>query len=41
MTTSKPDHLPTEPSDPYALDPEDIADPPRTFGGRLRFLGPG
>ncbi len=29
------------PSDPYALDPRDIQDPPTAFRGRLRFLGPG
>ena len=27
--------------DPYELDPADIQDPPRTFRGALKFLGPG
>ncbi|OZF51269.1 Nramp family divalent metal transporter [Rhodococcus sp. 14-1411-2a] len=27
--------------DPYALDPADVLDPPTTFGGRVRRLGPG
>lgn len=27
--------------DPYRLDPARIQEPPRTFGGRLKFLGPG
>lgn len=27
--------------DPYRLDPPRIQEPPRTFGGRLKFLGPG
>lgn len=27
--------------DPYQLDPADIQDPPRTFRGALKFLGPG
>lgn len=27
--------------DPYKLDPVDIQDPPRTFRGKLKFLGPG
>jgi Mn2+/Fe2+ NRAMP family transporter len=36
------DHvLPESPSDPYRLRPEYAMDPPTTFRGRLRFLGPG
>ncbi|MFQ6485249.1 Nramp family divalent metal transporter [Brachybacterium epidermidis] len=27
--------------DPYELDPADLQDPPRTFRGALKFLGPG
>ncbi len=29
------------PSDPYALDPADVAEPPTTLRGALRHLGPG
>lgn len=27
--------------DPYALSPDDVLDPPTTWAGRLRYLGPG
>ena len=27
--------------DPYALDPQDVMDPPTTLRGRAKFLGPG
>lgn len=27
--------------DPYALDPDEVQDPPTTFRGKLKFLGPG
>ena len=32
---------PAEPFDPYALPPEAIEDPPRTFGRTIRQIGPG
>lgn len=41
MTTTQPTRRTSDLADPYALDPRDIQDPPRTFAGRLRFLGPG
>lgn len=43
MTTTVPGpaHATSEIADPYALDPKDIQEPPTTWRGRFRFLGPG
>lgn len=46
MTTPPPDHVDNSNTlaayeDPYELTPEKIKAPPTTFGGRLKFLGPG
>lgn len=40
-TTSEPTKVTSDLVDPYALNPEDVQDPPTTWRGRLRFLGPG
>ncbi len=40
-TTSQPTKHTKDLADPYALDPGDIQNPPTSFTGRLRFLGPG
>lgn len=39
MTTTVNPAAPAQ--DPYELRPEDVREPPRTFRGRLRYLGPG
>lgn len=46
MTQNSVDPAPAQASahttaDPYRLDPQDVIEPPTTFAGRLRYLGPG
>lgn len=41
MTTSEPTKVTSDVADPYALDPQDVQDPPTHLAGKLRFLGPG
>lgn len=41
MTQTANTHTEAVPLDPYALDPGDVLDPPTTFVGRVRRLGPG
>jgi Mn2+/Fe2+ NRAMP family transporter len=43
MSTIKsgPPHVTSDLADPYALNPRDIQEPPTTWRGRFRFLGPG
>lgn len=40
-TTPGPVHATSDIADPYALDPKDIQEPPTTWRGRFKFLGPG
>ncbi|NJQ01172.1 Nramp family divalent metal transporter [Streptomyces zingiberis] len=39
-TTPEPTAAPVAPPDPYALTPDAVKEPPRSFTGRLRHLGP-
>lgn len=41
MTAPTPTRHTSDLADPYELNPRDIQDPPTTWAGKLRFLGPG
>lgn len=41
MISSGPTRVTSDLVDPYALNPQDVQEPPKTVRGRFRFLGPG